>query len=141
MLDCEDELLSALECIEDADATCNDSGEAEFEGCTVVTLAWWACILSEAPDDDLVEPCEARCAAVQQADCPGDDESMDNCILGCSAVGTVLPECKSDWQSLLECGEGEEFVCNDDGNAEPPSDVCGEETLRTVICLLESQLP
>lgn len=140
IVECEDELIGVFECSETAEATCNDSGVAEFTGCGVSNLAFLTCIVTEGPDEELLEPCEARCAAVAAADCPNDAESEEDCILGCTVIGTILPECKSDWQALMACGEGEEFVCNDEGQAQAPSDVCGVEQLRALACVLGSVL-
>ena len=138
ILDCEDELLGALECSETANVTCNSDGVAEFTGCGVATLAWLSCVVTEGPDQDLLEPCQDRCAAIQEADCPNDTDSEEDCILGCTVIGTILPECKSDWQALMTCGEGQDFVCNDQGQAQAPSDVCGAEQLVAWACVLTS---
>jgi hypothetical protein len=140
ILDCEDELLDVLDCTETADVTCDDAGEADFSGCGVAELAWLSCVVTEGPDADLLEPCEARCAAIQEADCPNDNDSEDDCILGCTVIGTILPECKGDWQDLMACGEDQEFVCNDDGQAQAPSEVCGTEQVRAWACVLLSVL-
>jgi hypothetical protein len=123
-----------IECTDEDDTTsCSADGEVVFDGCVSEQLAAWGCVFQEAPDPELEEPCENRCNAEAEAMC-SDDYDLAGCVLFCQSVGTILPACEPTWQSFLECSNGAEFECNEDGEAEPVG--CDAEGISFLACAL-----
>lgn len=129
---CNDVVREFFECVEgDATTSCSDDGDVQFDECVSEQLAAYACILRDAPDDDLEEPCETYCAAQAAAECEM-SEDVSGCVLGCTAIPTILPTCEDSWRSLLECTEHEEFSCDEAG--EPTVAGCVAEYLTFWAC-------
>ena len=59
-------------------------------------------------------------------------EDVSGCVLGCTAIPTILPTCEESWRTLLDCTEGSEFTCDNDG--EPTVSGCGAEYLTFLAC-------
>ncbi|HWO13218.1 MAG TPA: hypothetical protein VNN80_27145 [Polyangiaceae bacterium] len=129
---CNDVVREFFECVNEDDSTsCSDDGDVQFDGCVSEQLEAYACILREAPDDDLEEPCETYCGAQAAAECEM-SEDVSGCVLGCTAIPTILPTCEESWRTLLDCTEGSEFTCDNDG--EPTVSGCGAEYLTFLAC-------
>ena len=134
---CESTFAELYDCIEEDDTTsCSGQGEVVFDNCVSEQLAAYTCVLDEAPDEALEEPCENYCNAAVGAMCPNDENDLAGCIVYCQSIGTILPVCEGDWRSVLECGQDAEFECDDMGNAQAMG--CGVEALGFFACVCDS---
>lgn len=132
--ECNDELGEFFDCIEeDSTNSCSNEGDVVYDSCVSEQLAAWSCVYQEAPDPGLEEPCESYCGAVQDAMCANDAGDLAGCILYCQSIGTILPECVDPWQTLLECGQGADFECDENGEAQPAG--CDIEAVLFIGCV------
>ena len=129
---CRRDVRRFVECIEEDDSTsCSADGDVVFDGCVSEQLAAYSCVLSNAPDEELEEPCEAYCEAQAAAECET-SEDVPGCVLGCTSIPTILPACEEGWRLLLDCTSNQEFTCDADG--EPTVQGCGGEYLAFWAC-------
>jgi hypothetical protein len=132
------ECVSAVEalfdCAEAGTFECNEEGEAMVPGCERTAAAATLCVLGNASDPELREPCEVYCADASTAECPN-AESESDCVLGCQLAGGLLPECATSWRDYLTCSEGASFYCGDDGK--PVAEGCEAKFLRFATCYAE----
>jgi len=134
---CAERLGTFFDCVAEDDTTsCSNEDEVVFDACVIEQIDAYACVLQEAPDPDLAEPCENYCSAVVDAMCENDEGDLAGCVLWCQSLGTTYPSCRSPWQTLLECGETAEFECNANGEAEPLG--CTVEALTFLVCICNS---
>lgn len=134
---CADELANLFDCVGDNDTTsCSNAGEVVFDECVTEQIDAYACVLQEAPDPELEEPCESYCGAVSDVMCDNEGGDLTGCILYCQSIGTTVPSCQAAWQNVLACGESAEFECDADGGAQPVG--CDVEGLLFLACVCES---
>lgn len=134
---CESTYEELFDCIEEDDTTsCSGEGDVVFDHCVNEQLSAYTCVLDEAPNEALEEPCEDYCGAAVGAGCANDANDLAGCIVYCQSIGTILPACESEWRSLLECGHDAEFTCNDEGEAEAMG--CDVEALLFFACMCDS---
>jgi hypothetical protein len=133
------ECVSAVEalfdCVEAGMFECNEEGEASVPGCERAATAATLCVLGNASDPELREPCETYCADASIAECPN-AESESDCVLGCQLAGGLLTECGMSWRDYLTCSEGASFYCGDDGK--PVAEGCESKFLLFAACYAEA---
>jgi len=134
---CAERLGTFFDCVADDDTTsCSGEDEVVFDACVIEQIDAYACVLQEAPDPELAEPCEYYCSAVVDAACENDEGDLAGCVLWCQSLGTTYPSCQSPWQTLLECGETAELECDANGEAGPLG--CTVEALSFLVCICSS---
>lgn len=129
---CESELDAALDCSESATYVCGDNG-AEAPGCALQVAALTLCMTEELQDPALAEPCSKFCTAQARPACENED-SVQDCTVGCPVLTSVLPACRDPYSQYLTCAGNQTFTCDAEGQAQPAG--CDAEGLAFFGCLL-----
>jgi hypothetical protein len=132
--ECVNAVEALFDCTEAGTFECNEEGEASVPGCERATAAATLCVLGNAPDPELREPCEAYCADASTAQCPNAEPESD-CAFGCQLAGGLLTECATSWRDYLTCSEGASFYCGDEGK--PVAEGCEAKFLLFAACYAE----
>jgi hypothetical protein len=131
--DCTDAYNALFDCVGNATATCNASGQAELSGCATQQADALACIQTSAQSDPaLSQTCGNYCTAAVAANCTAGPATVDDCSTACSLAGVALPNCKSLWDGYLRCADGKAVTCDANGN--PTASGCQVDQLLFFLC-------
>jgi len=131
--DCSAEWDAVFACAEDAEVSCDSSGEATFAGCLTPYAAAIGCVFGDGLNTDFEARCSDFCASSTVPDCEN-SESEGECTEGCVVLASAFPVCNDVLTNYLGCGATAEFSCGDDG--EPEAAECFSESVLFLSCVV-----